>query len=96
MACGFCGSGISAEEKFEALKDSYTNRYVYYDRSRARDRNCKNKYIREEELIEQIVKIPDKVNINKLGIKIKFKEEIKRFNRLQAWSARKRRSLPLP
>lgn len=83
FTCGLCGSGISAEEKFKALKDGGTNRYVYYGCSRARDRNCKNKYIREEELIEQIIKILDKVNINELGMKIKLEDEIQRFNRLQ-------------
>jgi site-specific DNA recombinase len=84
FTCGLCGSGISAEEKFKALVDGGTNRYVYYGCSRARDRNCKNKYIREEELIEQIVKIFDKVNINELGMKMKLEEEIKRFNKLQS------------
>ncbi len=83
FTCGLCGSGISAEEKFKPLKDGGTNRYVYYSCSRARDRNCKNKYIREEELIEQIIKILDKVNINELGMKMKLEEDIKRFNKLQ-------------
>ncbi len=83
FTCGLCGSGISAEEKFKALKDGGTNRYVYYGCSRARDRDCKNKYIREEELIEQIIKILDRVNINELGMKMKLEEEIGRFNRLQ-------------
>lgn len=84
FTCGLCGSGISAEEKFKALKDGGTNRYVYYGCSRARDRNCKNKYIREEELIEQIIKILDKVDINELGMKMKLEEDINRFNRLQS------------
>jgi hypothetical protein len=84
LTCGLCGSGISAEEKFKALKDGGTNRYVYYGCSRARDRNCKNKYIREEELIEQIIKILDKININELGMKMKLEEDISRFNRLQS------------
>ena len=83
FTCGLCGSDISAEEKFKALKDGSTNRYVYYGCSRARDRNCKNKYIREEELIEQIIKILDKVSINELGMKMKLEEDISRFNRLQ-------------
>ncbi|MGC9968437.1 MAG: recombinase family protein [Minisyncoccia bacterium] len=84
FTCGLCGSGISAEEKFKPLKDGGTNRYVYYGCSRARDRNCKNKYIREEELIEQLIKILDKVNINELGMKMKLEEEIGRFNKLQS------------
>ena len=84
FTCGLCGSGICAEEKFKPLKDGGTNRYVYYGCSRARDRNCKNKYIREEELIEQIIGILDKVDINELGMKMKLEEEIGRFNKLQS------------
>ena len=45
--------------------------------------NCKNKYIREEELIEELFKVIDKVSINELGMRIKLEDEIKRFNRLQ-------------
>lgn len=83
FTCGLCGSGISAEEKFKDLKDGGVNRYVYYGCSRARDRNCKNKYIREEELIEELIKILDKVNINELGMRMKLEDEIRRFNKLQ-------------
>ena len=83
FTCGYCQSGISAEEKFKALKDGTNARYIYYACSRARDRNCKNKYIREEELIDELLKIIDKVNLNELGMKMKLEEEIRRFNKLQ-------------
>jgi len=83
FTCGYCGSGISAEEKWKPLKDGTSAHYIYYGCSRARDRNCKNKYIREEELIEELLKIMDVVSINELGMRAKFEDEIMRFNRLQ-------------
>ncbi len=83
FTCGYCGSGISAEEKYKQLKDGTHARYVYYSCSRARDRNCKNKYIREEELITELLKILDKVNINELGMRQKLEDEIARFNIFQ-------------
>lgn len=83
FTCGMCESGITAQEKYKELKDGTTAKYVYYSCSKARDRNCKNKYIREEELIEELFKVIDKVSINELGMRIKLEEEIKRFNRLQ-------------
>ena len=83
FTCGYCGSGISAEEKYKQLKDGSHARYIYYSCSRARDRNCKNKYIREEELITELLKILDKVNINELGMRQKLTDEIKRFNIFQ-------------
>ena len=83
FTCGYCGSGISAEEKWKQLKNGGANRYIYYSCSRARDRNCKNKYIREEDLITELLKILDKVNINELGMRQKLEEEIARFNIFQ-------------
>ncbi len=83
FTCGYCGSGISAEEKWKDLKDGTHAKYVYYSCSRARDRNCKNKYIREEDLILELLKILDKVDINELGMRQKLEDEIARFNIFQ-------------
>ena len=83
MACGLCGSGVSAEEKYKKLKDGTSARYVYYRCSRARDKNCKAGYIREEDLIEQLVKVVDKLDINEIGMQHKFEEEVARFNKFQ-------------
>ena len=83
FTCGYCQSGISAEEKWKVLKDGTSAHYIYYGCSRARDRNCKNKYIREEELIDELLKIIDQVNINELGMRAKLEDEIRRFNKLQ-------------
>ena len=38
------------------------------------------KYIREEEMILEMLKILDKVNINELGMRQKLEDEIARFN----------------
>lgn len=84
FTCGLCGSGISAEEKYKQLKDGTMAKYVYYGCSRGRDRNCKNLYIREDELIEQLFKIMDQVDINELGMRQKLDEEIKRYNKFQS------------
>lgn len=83
FTCGLCESGITAQEKYKELKDGTTAKYVYYSCSKSKDRNCKNKYIREEELISELFKVIDVVNINELGMRMKLEEEIKRFNRLQ-------------
>ena len=83
FTCGYCGSGISAEEKWKQLKDGTHAKYIYYSCSRARDRNCKNHYIREEDLILELLKILDKVNINELGMRQKLEDEIARFNIFQ-------------
>ncbi len=83
FTCGYCESGVCAEEKWKALKDGTSAHYIYYGCNRSKDRNCKNKYIREEELIGELIKILDQLNINELGMRNKLEDEIKRFNIFQ-------------
>lgn len=81
MTCGLCGSGISAEEKYKQLKDGTSAKYIYYGCSRSRDRHCKNPYLREEELVEQLIKLMNKIEFNQTAIQMKFVDELKRFNK---------------
>jgi len=84
MTCGLCGSGISAQEKHKIFKNLTEKVYVYYGCSKAKDLVCKCGYIREEELIEQLAKIIDQIDINELGMRAKLEEEIKRARFLQS------------
>lgn len=81
MTCGLCGSGISAEEKYKQLKNGTSAKYIYYGCGRSKDRHCKSPYLREEELVEQLVKLLDQIDLNQTGVRIKFEEELKRQNK---------------
>jgi predicted metal-binding protein len=83
MACGLCGSGISADEKFKKLKDGSINRHVYYGCTKSRDQNCKCGYITEEELIKQLEILIEKIDINEIEIKQKIKIDVEKFTNLQ-------------
>jgi len=83
IICGHCGSGITADEKFKKLSDGTTNRYVYYGCTRSRDINCPGGYIREEALMDQIVNLVEKANLDQLGITAQFEQEIDRYRRFQ-------------
>ncbi len=83
MKCGCCGSGITADEKFKTLKDGTVNRYIYYICTKRKDIDCKNGYLREVNLIEQLIEIIDKIDLNRLGIKEQAKQEIDRFHNFQ-------------
>jgi len=78
--CGLCGSGITAEEKFKKLKNGTVNRYIYYGCTRSRDLHCKCGYMREEELIKQLSKLMDDLDIDQIGIRQKLNKEIERYN----------------
>lgn len=83
LVCGLCQSGISAQEKHKDLADGGTRTYIYYGCSRSKDINCKSGYTREEELIDQLSKIIDEIDINELGLRAKLDDDIKRLKSLQ-------------
>lgn len=84
MKCGLCNSGVTAEEKFKSLADGGTNKYVYYGCTQFYDKSCKNKYLREEDLIEQLTAIIDKIDLNTIGVKQKLEKEMGRFNHFRS------------
>lgn len=83
MKCGLCGSGITADEKFKKLKNGGVNRYVYYGCSRSRDHNCKCGYLRERDLINQLLDIIDKINLDKIGMREKLEKEVERYHKFR-------------
>lgn len=84
MKCGLCGSGISADEKYKKLKNGKINAHVYYGCTKARDKNCKCGYINETDLIKQLQKLVDEVDLNESSLFKKVEAEVvryKKFNR---------------
>ena len=84
MVCGTCESGISACEKYKKLKNGTVSKYIYYGCTKSKNLHCDNGYIREEDLIKQLVEIIDQIDVNELGIKNKFQDEVKRYNVFQS------------
>ena len=80
ITCGLCGSGVTADEKFKRLKSGGVNRHVYYICTKSRNIDCKNKSIRENDLLDQLLKIIDKINLDKIGTREKIEKEIERYN----------------
>jgi len=83
MKCGLCGSGICADEKYKKLNDGKMNTHIYYGCTRVRDKKCKCGYINETDLVKQFEKLLDEINLNEIGIKVKIKEEVRRFKKFQ-------------
>ena len=83
ISCGFCGSGVTACEKYKNQLNGNVHRYVYYRCTRSKNPHCEEGYIKEEEIIEQIIKILDTLDISELGIRHKFKDEITRYNKFR-------------
>jgi site-specific DNA recombinase len=83
MTCGYCGSGVTAEEKHKYHKDGTATTYVYYGCTRGKDKQCKNIYIQEGALILELLKIIDQIEIDKLGMRLKLEDEVERYNKFQ-------------
>jgi len=81
MTCTLCKSGITADEKLKKLNNGTMQRYVYYGCGRFHDKNCKGGYIREEDLIEQLANLMDKIDIDEISMKTRIKAEIERHKK---------------
>ena len=83
MSCGFCGSGITADEKFKHQQNGNVHRYVYYRCTKAKDPNCTNEAINEDDLITQLQGLLDDLDIQTVPMKEKISTEVKRIKKFQ-------------
>lgn len=81
MTCGLCGSGISADAKYKKHKNGTIKTHVYYGCTKARDPHCPCGYINEDDLITQLQKLIDTVNLNETSIKKKVEAEVVRYKK---------------
>lgn len=80
--CQSCNYGLAADEKIKRLKDGTIRRYVYYGCNKKWITGCKEPYIREEDLLKQLCKIIDKVDIDELAAVDGIKKEIDRLQKM--------------
>ncbi len=79
LHCGYCQSGITAEEKIKELKDGGFNAHVYYRCTKVKDRDCPNESVKESILIDEMLPIIDKMSLDKSELKQKLHEEVARY-----------------
>lgn len=84
LSCGACGSGVTAQEKFKALKDGSIAKYIYYGCTRSRNINCKEGYIEEKSLVLQLADVIDQLDLDQSGIRKKLESEIERHKKFHS------------
>lgn len=86
VICASCGSHLTGEEKTKHLKNGSSNKYTYYHCLRGKDKelDCREPYIREEDLISQLVEVIEQVEINKGQFSKLLQEEYTRFSKFKA------------
>ena len=84
MRCGHCSSGVTAQEKHKKLAGGGIATYIYYGCTRTKDINCPITYLREEDLILQLIGLIDTMSLDELGLRNHLKEDIERHQNFQA------------
>lgn len=79
ITCDYCGSAITADEKIKKLASGETNKHIYYMCCKSKDRNCKNPFINENDLIKQFEKLFSDIDLNEILIKEKIKKEVEKI-----------------
>ncbi len=79
LHCAYCASGITAEEKIKELKDGGSNAHVYYRCTKVKDRDCPNESVKEALLIDEMLLIIEKMNLDRSELKQKLEKEVERY-----------------
>ncbi len=80
--CFSCGSNVVSEEKFRKRKMKAPRHHIYYHCSRFKDRNCKEGYVEEKELIKLLCRLIDEVDETKITIPESLKETMGIYKKL--------------
>lgn len=81
IICGSCSSGVTAEEKFKHLSDGTVRRYVYYHCSKGKRVPCDEPYIREEDLLTQLLQLIDEIEIDEICVHEQLASEMERYKK---------------
>ena len=81
IQCGSCESGVTAEEKFKHLSDGTIKRYVYYHCSKGKRVPCDEPYIREEDLLTQLLQLLDRIEIDEMCVHTQLTSELERYQK---------------
>lgn len=77
--CASCGSLITGEEKFKKRADGNMNRYVYYHCTRQINYDCKEPYITQDALQEQLLSIISKLPIGAVHVSERLRYSLSEY-----------------
>jgi DNA invertase Pin-like site-specific DNA recombinase len=80
LTCASCGSQIVGEEKFKQRADGRKNRHVYYHCSRQVNYDCPEPYVKEERVVEELLKRVDQLSIEKKDIEPGFIKAVEKYS----------------
>ena len=81
LKCGNCKWGITAEEHCKRLKTGEIRRYIYYHCGKANDLDCDQPYIREVDLMKELLRLIDDLELDEIGAQEQFHDELARYQK---------------
>lgn len=85
LKCGVCKTGVTAEEHMKRLKSTgELRRYVYYHCGRANDLDCIQPFIREDRLMNELLRLIDDLELDEIGAQEQFKDELERYQKFNS------------
>lgn len=90
LECGYCKSGVTAEEKVKELKDGSVKAYVFYRCTKLRNLDCNNDQVSEQILIDETLKIIDSMSLDKSELRQKLEKEVARYALFQTGVLKKK------
>lgn len=89
LKCASCGATIVGEEKYKQLKNGSKNRHMYYHCSRTVDYNCKEPFIREEVLIQELLGVVDRLTMKEADVEPGLLRAMNKFGSMTGLTAQK-------
>jgi hypothetical protein len=81
--CGSCGAQVTGEEKFKKLDSGAYNQHVYYHcTGSVGDRSCREPYISEERLVEELIGFVDSFDFNTIKVSERLQNSLEDYQRM--------------
>lgn len=80
--CYSCGSGVTGEEKLRKLINGTFRRHVYYHCTRSRDFHCKEPYIDEKDLLNELMSQVESLDDGEIHVPENLKETMGEYTKI--------------
>jgi len=82
LKCYSCGANVVGEEKIRNYKNGNTSKFVYYHCSRQVDPNCKEPFVRDYDIAEELVKMCGELITDKTKLEPGLKDAIDKYSKM--------------
>ena len=82
LKCYSCGASIIGEEKIRHYKNGNTSRFVYYHCSRQVNHDCKEPFVREKDITDELIKLCDQLITDLTVLEPGLRNAIDKFSKM--------------